>query len=53
MQKSNSSIVLSKAELEFIEDLKKGDVSKYKPVYARTEKGLPVAPIEIKEATTA
>jgi len=38
MQKSNRSIVLSKAELEFIEDLKRGDVSKYKPVYARTLK---------------
>jgi hypothetical protein len=31
-------VVLSKAELEFLEDLKKGDISKYKPVYIRTLK---------------
>lgn len=30
--------MLSKAELEFIGDLKKGDISRYKPVYARTLK---------------
>ena len=31
-------VVLSKAELEFLEDLKRGDISKYKPVYVRTLK---------------
>lgn len=30
--------MLSKAELEFLEDLKRGDISKYKPVYVRTLK---------------
>jgi hypothetical protein len=31
-------VVLSKAELEFLEDLKRGDITKYKPVYVRTLK---------------
>lgn len=31
-------VVLSKTEMQFLEDLKKGNVSKYKPVYIRTLK---------------
>jgi hypothetical protein len=38
MQSNNSLVVLSKAELEFIEDLKNDNLSKYKPVYIRTLK---------------
>jgi hypothetical protein len=38
MQKGIGAVVLSNAELEFIQDLKRGDLSKYKPVYVRTLK---------------
>jgi hypothetical protein len=38
MQNIDKRVVLSKAELEFLQDLKKGDISKYKPVYVRTLK---------------
>lgn len=38
MQDSEKGVVLSKAELQFIQDLKKGDVDKYEPTYRRTLK---------------
>jgi len=38
MQELERKVVLSKAELKFIQDLKNGNVDKYEPTYRRTLK---------------